>query len=662
MRHGLVSAIGVVSCASLAMAVDPPIRLEPAPPKELNPNPPVEISPGVWSYENISYGAEALTFPVDVIVDEPISIGTFSFNNGAFGSQAIQFNFSRTVDPVTLEPRIQSIGILKSNFPGNQEMWVRDLAVEGNVGAIYNIHDLVDVNIGGSIGTEVEVGGVDVDLAIGLVPSTLAPFGPGVGGNIFNVDIGGNVLGEVYAAGSPSAVVSPGLARGQINNMIVNGFMSHSMEARESIENVTIKQGFSGDQIATGIIADGGGPFELGISGLTIGDGSVGNLEGIINTNLITGTVDIRGSINNGGIVVRDKIGVGGELLIGGFVRRDLSLVSGISVPTDGLEGRIVLERNAMTGLNPDVAFVPVVQGGMTEPTAIAVGPQISITTADHEVASVDLGGGTIGVAPWPVLDLESDPVGIQVGDNTFSPLSVVETAFYGPVTVDTNQGAPVTVTRRIYTGQVTGDSESAGTFTATVKSGTDGKVIEVTGTNGSEFEWGYQYTIDAGPGLMCADTTNSPVPSGEHVFTIGFGPCPTDLDPSLETDSNDLSQLLAQWGNPGGPADFDDDGIVDSFDLSVLLAAWGPCGVPQQGAAMAGPGGPGMHSTSGSLGSESDFVASNAVASGGGNPVLEHFGFSSVSDYTAWLAALNQAGLDEHLAELIQFVQTLED
>jgi hypothetical protein len=42
--------------------------------------------------------------------------------------------------------------------------------------------------------------------------------------------------------------------------------------------------------------------------------------------------------------------------------------------------------------------------------------------------------------------------------------------------------------------------------------------------------------------------------------------------------DVQDLLQVLAAWGNLGGPEDINGDGIVDVQDLLMLLAAWGPC------------------------------------------------------------------------------------
>ena len=56
---------------------------------------------------------------------------------------------------------------------------------------------------------------------------------------------------------------------------------------------------------------------------------------------------------------------------------------------------------------------------------------------------------------------------------------------------------------------------------------------------------------------------------------------CPTDLDGNGQTDLQDLSLLLGDFGNSGAnlPGDVNGDGVVDLTDLSALLAAFGaPC------------------------------------------------------------------------------------
>ena len=54
--------------------------------------------------------------------------------------------------------------------------------------------------------------------------------------------------------------------------------------------------------------------------------------------------------------------------------------------------------------------------------------------------------------------------------------------------------------------------------------------------------------------------------------------PCAGDIDGSGGVDTDDLLQLIADWGAAGGPSDIDGDGLVGTDDLLALIAAWGPC------------------------------------------------------------------------------------
>ena len=55
-------------------------------------------------------------------------------------------------------------------------------------------------------------------------------------------------------------------------------------------------------------------------------------------------------------------------------------------------------------------------------------------------------------------------------------------------------------------------------------------------------------------------------------------GPCVEDINGDGVVNVLDLLEVLAAWGNAGGPADVNGDGIVDVLDLLAVLAAWGPC------------------------------------------------------------------------------------
>ena len=67
--------------------------------------------------------------------------------------------------------------------------------------------------------------------------------------------------------------------------------------------------------------------------------------------------------------------------------------------------------------------------------------------------------------------------------------------------------------------------------------------------------------------------------PSGLQVIDVSScEPCPADLDDDGMVGVSDLNQILAAWGNKGGPEDLDGTGFVDIGDILAVLAAWGPC------------------------------------------------------------------------------------
>jgi len=65
----------------------------------------------------------------------------------------------------------------------------------------------------------------------------------------------------------------------------------------------------------------------------------------------------------------------------------------------------------------------------------------------------------------------------------------------------------------------------------------------------------------DLGGNTICSDAT-----------------CDSDFNGDQVVDVNDLLQLIAAWGNPGGVEDLDQDGDVGVNDLLVLIEAWGAC------------------------------------------------------------------------------------
>lgn len=60
----------------------------------------------------------------------------------------------------------------------------------------------------------------------------------------------------------------------------------------------------------------------------------------------------------------------------------------------------------------------------------------------------------------------------------------------------------------------------------------------------------------------------------------LGLISCPTDLSGDGVTNSEDLAQLLGQWGDASDPvfADVNRDEVVNSEDLAFMLGSWGVC------------------------------------------------------------------------------------
>ncbi|MHC4220689.1 MAG: M14 family zinc carboxypeptidase, partial [Planctomycetota bacterium] len=65
---------------------------------------------------------------------------------------------------------------------------------------------------------------------------------------------------------------------------------------------------------------------------------------------------------------------------------------------------------------------------------------------------------------------------------------------------------------------------------------------------------------------------------SDETFMVVTVPPCPADINSDGTVNVTDFLQLLAAWGNTGGPEDINGDGAVDVQDFLELLASWGSC------------------------------------------------------------------------------------
>jgi hypothetical protein len=71
-------------------------------------------------------------------------------------------------------------------------------------------------------------------------------------------------------------------------------------------------------------------------------------------------------------------------------------------------------------------------------------------------------------------------------------------------------------------------------------------------------------------------------IASSSHVFRVKPQSCPGDFNGNGTVDGGDLTELLADYGQPStflcDWTDIDQDGVTNGQDLAILLSGWGPC------------------------------------------------------------------------------------
>ncbi len=599
-------------------------------------------------YPQSSSGPQQL---IDLVIRAlaPIDIEYIEIGGGNDGDAVVELSVVGT--DAQGNDLVQSIGRIQNTNPGpGRELWLDNILVAGDVGEFIEIHDLETVIIGG------DFGGMSVTDA-----SDATPLGRFRGGNIDDLIIEGNVTGDIIAIGNLFQQVPELDGQGIMRGVFIGGNMTDGdLKAREEINNVEIDGRFEGD-VLTGFNPNGAFPLpEVGITRLIIGAETTSSYVGTLMTKAVLDEIVVSGNLQNATLDIADPIAAGAEIRVGGFMT-----LSTINLPADGLQGEIILRNNTGAASGANEGFFN---------SAINFGPMgssVEIDMADYERFASDFGGGTLAVAPWLIFDQQSQPVSGFAdldGEQNAPAFSEVTTAYYAPVELDPGAGELFTVKRKYITTNTALDNaedfdfeDVPGSFNITAQGGD--RIFEYTATSGPGFAWGYEYLITPGTGMKSAGTLNEPPPT-PHSFTIAFD-CPTNISgfavesSGLVTDNVDLAVLLAAWGSTGqSRSDINEDGVVDSGDLALMLAAWGPCGDPPPSAAMAGPAGSSFGGTSAdaAMGGETR----QAVASVS-NPVLEHFGFSSVESYTAWLDSLSETQMDAHLRELIEFVRESE-
>lgn len=242
-----------------------------------------------------------------------------------------------------------------------------------------------------------------------------------------------------------------------------------------------------------------------------------------------------------------------------------------IELPLNGLTGQI--------NINADNLLGGVWNG------RIQLGPdghpdQIVLHGPGYPYTAAQLGGGSIGLAPFDLHDESCDPVnGAAISDNTPGDQRAVSLRHYGPVTWP--GGTPVVIDRR--------PAGSSGAFS--LVSSLDFQYIHayedpntlvikpLQGTNG--FQPGFEYRILPSEHLRC-DVPQQPVVAWDQAYMIEFAEplCDGDLTGDRVINVTDLRVLLLLWGpaTPGMPADLNQDGSVDVLDLLIMLTNWGSC------------------------------------------------------------------------------------
>lgn len=360
---------------------------------------------------------------------------------------------------------------------------------------------------------------------------------------ITDVWAGRNILGDVRADNGRIVLV---YAYGTIGTRD----QPVKIHARHNIYQVTGEQGIFAD-INTRV--NGG---QGGLSALT-GDRFVGRFETeALIQNPWSGLL--------GGI--RFWTEFKGEIVIGqSFVN-----AWGIELPPNGLTGQITFNAD---GEGDGAWTSPVYIGPVDDPeTPVLDGP-------DYDASALDLGGGSIGLVPFALHETSCSPVngGVLYIEQPRS-LEGLKLRHYGPVKM---AGADVVRLSR----RPIGDSGPFEPFTATIALDVDNDDANtlVLGPTGlaAALSQAYEYQIEPGPDLRC-DAVQSPAVkwAQPYRFTVEFveAQCPADLNGDAMVNSDDLFELLGDWGASNSAADLDASGLVNADDLFLLLGQWGSC------------------------------------------------------------------------------------
>lgn len=527
-------------------------------------------------------------------------------------------------------------------------------AISGNLtGSVTGLDELFRFDVGGTIQGDVRAsspgnGSLFVVEAASLVATRSILLD---NGNITRVRVGGDCTGDIVATtGGIAQVIVDGSMSGLIRSWLGSiQFVTIGGELRSDVSPTTVRvyaqdgiRELTAASIAATVSAnDNGGTGKLGRLVTTSG-GCSGNIvaEGIerFDAAQSNAAIDIAGDLSgelcarSGGFKVPVRIrgnvtstgkvrAIGGPLInnstSNGRVVIDGSLnASGfVSIEqTAGLNGPIIINSASTSGTwNGDVRVGP-----LGSQTTVATGPHYSNLSAD-------IGGGSVGLVPFHLHDLDcSPPLAGPLSSRTMlisefchqtygsgecaptpdlggpiAPKTLVLRA-YGPIKAESATSPPVTV--RLY-------DPSTGTYNATAfedyltitlasPTGSALKTqIEVWGLstqNLIEGEYHIRPKLTGSARLLCDGlTTASSVPFGED-FTYSFKLL-TDCNRNGQGDATDIDQVPSldifreDMVGPNGKIDccepyypdYNRDGNVDQDDIADLIHTVGGGGCP---------------------------------------------------------------------------------
>lgn len=257
-----------------------------------------------------------------------------------------------------------------------------------------------------------------------------------------------------------------------------------------------------------------------------------------------------------------------GAVIIGGSLAE---YVDYIQLPPMGLTGQIIINADNVPGAMWDA---PIYLGPIDDPQTIVLNGPL------YDMPSGELGGGSIGLAPFRLHDQSCTPPNnatITLAPGQTAPAIALQ--HYGPIIW--HFGSPVTIERRQINTEAPFVAVPASNFQMYRSEVNPTRLILAPAAGQTGLEPGYEYRIRPTANLRCDIAGEPPVQwQQDYIFSVQLPQCVGDLNNDNTVDVGDLLLLLASWGPVGSQpaADLNGDGVVDVGDLLMLLGNWGPC------------------------------------------------------------------------------------